>query len=480
MLRRLTLAVALASLSGWTSADEPPQSLKRDLMSVYREAMDNNADLAAERANMEARQESVPQARAGLLPFVTGGASYQDTRNEVDTNLGTSTATRGALLYQATLSQPVFRADRWYQLRAAKAVSEQAALEYSASEQQLILSSAETYFAVLRAQDTLAASKAEEAAFKRQLDQANERFDVGLSDKTDVLEAQAGYDTARANRMIAEQKVDDAFQALVTLTNRQYSSLEGIQHSLPVVTPVPNDAKAWVDTAAQQNLQLQASHYAVKSAEETLRQRKSGHAPTLDAVAQYQKGDNDALGFTNSGAAPLRYGPDAERQSIGLQLSIPIYSGGLTSSQVREAYQRLSQAEQSSEGLRRQVVQGTRNLHRAVNTDVQQVDARKQTIISSQSALEATEIGYQVGTRNIVDVLNAQRQLYGAVRDYNNARYNYILDNLRLKQAAGTLAPSDLEALSKYLKSDYNPDKDFLPPDLAKAAKDSLDNRAKY
>ena len=214
-------------------------------------------------------------------------------------------------------------------------------------------------------------------------------------------------------------------------------------------------------------------------AEETLRQRKAGHAPTLDAVAKYQKGDNDNLGFSNTDALSP-YDGDAEQTSIGLQLNIPIYSGGLTSSQVREAYQRLNQSEQERESLRRKVVENTRNLHRAVNTDVETVQARRQSIISNQSALEATEIGYQVGTRNIVDVLDAQRQLYSSVRDYNNARYNYIIDNLRLKQAAGTLAPSDLEALSAYLKPDYNPDQDFLPPDLAKAAEAQLQGNPEF
>ena len=161
-----------------------------------------------------------------------------------------------------------------------------------------------------------------------------------------------------------------------------------------------------------------------------------------------------------------RYTGDVEQRSIGLQLNIPIYSGGLTTSQSREAYYQLSQSEQQRESLRRQVVESTRNLHRAVNTDIEQVEARRQSIISNQSALEATEIGYQVGTRNIVDVLDTQRRLYGAVRDYNNARYDYILDNLRLKQAAGTLNPDDLQQLAAYLKPDYNPDTDFLPPDL--------------
>lgn len=477
MLRRLSLAIAVAASVGLAQAEEAPLSSKTDLVTVYQEAAKNNADIAAARADYQARREVVPQARAGLLPNLSAGANYGDTRTELDSP--SATISRSGLVYQANLSQPLFRADRWFQLQAAEATSEQAALELSATEQNLILQSAETYFAVLRAQDNLASTKAEEAAFKRQLDQANERFDVGLSDKTDVLEAQAGFDTARANRLLAERAVDDAFEALVTLTHRDYVAVEGIVHTLPVLAPTPNDAKSWVDTAAAQNLNLQASLYAVTAAEENLRQRKAGHAPTLDAVASYQQGDNDSLGFTNSGGLP-RYSGDVSQRSIGLQLNIPLYSGGLTSSQVREAYQRLGQTEQLRESLRRQVVQNTRNLFRAVNTDVETVQARRQSIISNQSALEATEIGYQVGTRNIVDVLDAQRQLYSAVRNYNDARYDYILNNLRLKQAAGTLSPADLDALGSFLKPDYNPDKDFLPPDLASAAEARLKNAQEF
>ncbi|MDF2396550.1 TolC family outer membrane protein [Pseudomonas protegens] len=475
MLRKLSLAVAVSCASnGMAWAAEAPLTTRTDLVSVYQEALDNNADLAAARAQYGAQKEVVPQARAGLLPNLSAGADINNTRTKFDEP--SMASTRSGNVYQATLAQPLFRADRWFQLQAAKDINEQASLQLSATEQNLILQSAENYFAVLRAQDNLASTKAEEAAFKRQLDQSNERFDVGLSDKTDVLQAQASYDTARANRILAQRQVDDAFEALITLTNREYNSIQGIVHTLPVLAPTPNDAKAWVDTAARQNLNLLASNYAVSAAEETLKQRKAGHAPTLDAVAQYKKGDNDALGFSNPN--PLtRYGSDVEQRSIGLQLNIPIYSGGLTSSQVRESYSRLSQTEQQRESLRRQVVENTRNLHRAVNTDVEQVQARRQSIISNQSAVEATEIGYQVGTRNIVDVLDAQRQLYTSVRNYNNSRYDYILDNLRLKQAAGTLNPGDLQDLSRYLKADYNPDRDFLPPDLAKAAQEQLKAR---
>jgi outer membrane protein len=468
MLRKLSLALAVACASnGMVWAANMPLPTKTGLVNVYQDAVDNNSDLAAARAQYQAQKEIVPQARAGLLPNLSAGANVQNTRTEFDKPA--LAATRSGNSWQATLSQPIFRADRWFQFQAAKDVNDQAMLQLSATEQNLILQSALDYFTVLRTEDNLASTKAEEAAFKRQLDQANERFDVGLSDKTDVLSAQASYDTSRANRIVAQRQVDDAFEALVTLTNREYSAIEGIVHTLPVMPPVPNDAKAWVETAAQQNLNLLASNYAVSAAEKTLSQRKAGHAPTVDAVAQYQKGDNDNLGFSNPTAGVV-YGGDVSQRTIGLQLNIPLYSGGLTSSQVREAYSRLDQNEQQRESLRRQVVENTRNLHRAVNTDVEQVQARKQSIISNQSALEATEIGYQVGTRNIVDVLDAQRQLYSSVRDYNNTRYDYILDNLRLKQAAGTLNPGDLQDLSRYLKADYNPDKDFLPPDLAKEA----------
>ena len=476
-MRLLSLTFVIATVLGSTAYAAPSTSNKVNLLEVYQLAVDNNADLAAAHADYKAQSERVPQARAGLLPQLGAGASNSSSRSKVDTNMGSQSASRSALVYQASLSQPLFRLDRWYQLQAAQASNEQSVLELSAIEQNLILQSSEVYFSVLRAQDNLAASRAEESAFKRQFDMASERFDVGLSDKTDVLQAQAAYDAARANRMVAERMVSDAFQAVITLTNMDLAALEGVKHSLPVLPPSPNDATAWVNTATEQNLKLQAINYAVQAAQDSVKQRKSGHAPTVDAIAQYQKGDNDGLGFVNSGQGMPRFNGKAEQSSIGLQLNIPLYTGGMTSSQVREGVYRLDQAEQMRERLRSSTVQDARNFHRAVNTDVEQVQALKQAIISSQSAVEATQIGYEVGTRNIVDVLDAQRVLYVAVRNYNNARYDYILNNLRLQQTAGTLSPDNLQALSQYLNPDYNPDNDFLPPDLDKEIEANLRRR---
>lgn len=266
MLRKLSLALAVSCApcaGAW--AAEPLLANNTDLVSVYQEAVNNNADLAASRADYAATHENVPQARSGLLPNLSVGSDINNTRTALDQP--EAVYNRSGTSYRATLNQPIFRIDRWFQLKAAQSQDEQAALQLSATEQNLILQSANAYFSVLRAADNLAATKAEEAAYQRQLDQSNGRFDVGLSDKTDVLQSQASYDTARAARLTAQRQVEDALQAVVTLTNRDYIALQGMAHSLPILLPIPNDAKAWVDTASQQNLNLQASNYGVAAAE---------------------------------------------------------------------------------------------------------------------------------------------------------------------------------------------------------------------
>lgn len=442
----------------------PANAASSDLWQVYLDAAQNNSELAAARSDQAARAEAVPQARAGLLPTLSAGAELNN--NSTHLNQPAQSTRRSGTSYQLTLNQPVFRADRWFSLKAAHSQSDQAFLELSATEQKLMLDSAEAYFGLLKAQDGLAASKAEEAAFLRQLDRARKGLQLGLSDRTDVLQAQAGRDSARATRIVAQKRLEDAFEALDTLTHQRYSAIQGMRHDMPLTLPSPNDARTWVDTAMRQNLSLQASQQARDAAQHTLSARKAGHLPTLDAVLRYQTGDNDNLGYGNSELRGGGYGGGVEQRSINLQLNIPLFSGGQTRSQVREASQRLTQREFLNDHLQRQVVEQTRNLHRSLNSGVEQVQARRQSIISNQGALLASQMGLQVGTRNIVDVLEAQRQLYNAVREYNNSRYDYILDTLRLKQSVGTLAPADLKALCDYLKADYDPDRDFLPPEF--------------
>lgn len=452
MLRPLFVAVVFAGLSA-------PALAKSDLLTIYQEALLNSADLAAAEANSLALQEVLPQARSQLLPHIGLGAGAARERLKLD---GVGTDSYSTHYYQASLTQPLFRADRWFNYQAAKSQSEQARVEFSAAQQQLILDVAQAYFSVLRASDNLATARAEERAFERQLAQAKERFEVGLSARTDVLEAMAGFDAARAARITANTNLDVSYQLLTRLTNRDHSDLLGMSHELPILAPTPVDMQQWVDTAASQNLSLQAARLAITSASEALRSSKSGYAPQVDAFVRYN--DNHGGARFGGAGAGLGTGGDTEITQFGVELSLPLFTGGGTSSKVRESNYRLTQAEYSNEAERRRVVERTRNLFRTVTSSVEEVEARRQAIVSSHAALEATQAGYEVGTRNVVDVLDAQRTLYRSVRDYNNTRYNYIIDNLNLKQAAGTLSPQDLEELSAWLKPDYNPDRDFIPP----------------
>lgn len=435
-----------------------------ELLQVYRQAVQQDARLSAARHAYQALEERVPQAWAGLLPSLNAGATFENSR--LQRNEPTSTLGRSGMVYQASLNQPLLRLDRWYALKAAEAGTAQAGLELAWKEQALILQSAEAYFDTLRALDALAAAKAEAKALLRQQEQAQGRLKNGAASITDVLEAQAAHDNAMANRKRAQRKVADAFEALNRLTRQNYSRIAGVAHQLPIRPPVPNDASAWVRQATRANLALLASSQAVHAAEQTRRQRRAGHAPTLDAVASYRKGDNDRFGYGNANDL-ARNGSlgDISQSTLGLELNIPLFTGGLTSSQTREASLHLAQSEDEHEDRRREVVLQTRNLHRAVNADAEQILARQQSIRSSQASLKANQMGLALGSRNTADVLNAERLLYRAVREYNDARYDYIIDSLRLKQAAGSLALDDLHDLSLHLNPEYDPDRDFLPPE---------------
>lgn len=457
ILRHVLLAGSLSLCTALHAATAPAE-----LLQVYRHAVEQDARLSAARHEYNALKEQVPQARAGLLPSLNAGASFESTRLQRDEPA--IAHARSGTVYQASLNQPLLRLDRWYSLKAAEAGAAKAALELASSEQALILQSAEAYFATLRALDALATARAEVKALKRQQEQAKGRLANGAASLTDVLDAQAAHDNANANRQLAQRNVADAFEALNQLTQQDYSRIAGIAHQLPIRAPLPNNAAIWVSQAVQGNLGLLASSHAVSAAEQTLRQRQAAHAPTLDAVASYRKGDNDRFGYSNtSDFARNGYRDDVTQASLGLELNIPLFSGGLTRSHAREASQRLAQREDEHENHRRAVVLQTRNLHRAVNAHVEQVQARQQSIRSSQASLKANQMGLSLGSRNTADVLNAERRLYRAVREYNDARYDYIIDSLKLKQAAGSLALPDLIDLSRHLSRDYDPDRDFMP-----------------
>ncbi|MDZ5436305.1 TolC family outer membrane protein [Pseudomonas fluorescens] len=452
----LTKAIWFALFNiGWstfTFAAVKPEHT--DLIDIYNEAAINNAELSAARHHYESLKEKIPQARAGLLPTINSSAKVADVNQESPYSKGARTGS----VFQANLTQPLFRSDRWFHLEVAHASVAKTELEFKAKEQSLIITVAQTYLEALRALDTLAASKAEETALQRQNKRAQGRLVGGAASVTDLLDASAAFDNANANRKLAERKVEDALGQLSRLTGQNYEWLKGIGHQLPVLPPDPPDVNIWIDQAIENNPLLQASSFSVDVAEHTIRQRKAGFAPTLDTVISYRRG-NDAIGINNDRG-------HASQRSIALELNIPLYSGGMVRSQVREATEQLAQSQQEREDRRRETILNTRQLYRTVNSDIEQIEAKRQSIRSSRTATLSNKIGWERGIRNFSDVLNAQRLLFIVVREYNNARYDYIINTLKLKQAAGILSPLDLQSLNTYLSKDYDFEKDFLPPDI--------------
>lgn len=453
MLRMTLLPLLLlAPLAQAVAAD------RATLMSVYAQVVEHNSDMAAARENYLARREAVPLARARLLPQVALDAEAGDVRSD-----RRQVEQRSGSLYRLSLDQPLFDLSRWFDYKAAQSENEQAELDFSAFQQQLILDTASRYFDTLLAEDNLATAKAELRAFDRQLQQTRLSYDAGLSDQNDMLSAQASFDRASANLIDSQRRSEDAYQALMRLTGQAQPALAGIRHSLPVQAPVPERAEAWVEQAMAQNLRLRASQAAVSQAGQTLRSSKADHLPTFNLAMGYAEGDSDLM----DSSAHFGQRPGNQRDSsVMVQMKLPLFSGGGTSARVRQATHELARTEYGRTSLEREVLEGSRNAFRAVVSDVEQVRARRQSIISSQGSLRATEAGYEVGSRNIVDILDAQRDLYNAVRDYNVSRYAYIVDSLRLKQQAGSLSPEDLRELAGYLKLDYEPERDFLPSDL--------------
>ncbi|MBO6851274.1 MAG: TolC family outer membrane protein [Marinobacter sp.] len=423
--------------------------LAMNLIETYEKALSYDSGIAAARASFEAQEAGTDVSRANLLPQINafGEANYTDTESS-DQEVDYTT-----LAYGVRLSQPLFRADAWYGFDASKFQSEAARAEYNLAQQQLILDVASAYFNVLRAADTLTTARATEAAIQRQYEQAQERFDVGLIAITEVYEARASYDDSKSQRIAAESDLDITREQLARLTGEYTEELENLRENFPLGRPEPMDPSQWETTALEQNWTIQAAMFELNASEANLNVAKAGHYPTLDLNASYGKSDINGL---DDGASPLQQrtsdGTTTEAV-IGVTLNVPLYMGGGTQAGVRQQRSLVTVAEQSLETTRRDVRVNTRSLFRTVNTNIETTSALEQTIISRRSALDATRAGYEVGTRNIVEVLDAERAYYVALRDYANSRYDYVINTLSLKQAAGTLSPQDLVELNNWLSA---------------------------
>jgi outer membrane protein len=429
---------------------------------VYNAAVENDPVLGAAKQDYAARGEIVPQTRAGLLPSISLNASTSYNRLEYPKgeflDLNSASPTFGQVrgipgqefnehTWQAQLVQPIVDVAAYYTYKSAKALKAQAQQDYVSSEQDLIVRTVSAYLEVLRSQAALDSTNAEEAAVKRQQEQVQQRFDVGLVAITDVLDATAAYDNVVVRRIQAERDQGIRFEDLYKLTGASYAEVDQVSTTLPIVNPASVDENEWVAIALANNPTVLASRQAQVAAERDLRARQAGHLPTVDAIASYNEGINH---YNQLAGGQAFLGDETDTRVYALQFQLPIFQGGYTTSKVREARARLLQSGELVRNNEWAISRDTRNLLRTVTTDVIRVQARIKSIKSSESALEATQTGYEVGTRNIVDVLQAQQRLYLSQFDYADSRYNYVRDLMLLKQTAGTLNNDDVVKLNAY------------------------------
>jgi len=432
-LQRLIPALALAFAANAPAAD---------LLNVYRDAQVSDPVYQSNRAVYLATIERLPQARAGYLPLIAGSASI--FRNHVEFQ-GAPSVDYTNKTYAVTLSQPIFRLQNWIAIGQARHQVAQAEANLANAQEDLALRVSQAYFDVLLAQDNVALSETQLTAIDQQLAQAKRNFEVGTSTIVDTLEAQARYDQAVAKEISDKNDLEVKRRALQVLLGKLPESLTPLRDPLELAAPQPNDIEAWVRAADDASFQILAAKENYEFFREEVARQRAGHLPTLDLAASYSRNDSP----TN--ASPPIIGPVVNTSSIGLTLSVPIYSGGLTQSRVREALANREKAEQDLENTRRGVAQSVRTNFLNVTSGIAQVRALEQALTSTKSQLDSTILGRDVGVRTSVDVLNAQQQVFQTRRDLQQARYNYLLSTLRLKAAAGTLTETDIEAVNRTL-----------------------------
>lgn len=438
--RGTTLRVPRILLSIWLAVTIVPAQ-GADLQDAYDAARTNDPVLGAARAQLAANSEAVPQTRALLLPNIgmNGNTSWNE-RKVLNSDLPTAEYNEHA--WGARLSQPIVNMESWYTHSSARAGVNAARYSFEATEQELIVRTIQAYLDVLRADSLVESSRRAEAATQRQLEQVQQRFDVGLVAITDVLEAQAGYDNSVVIRVQAVGDHDIFFEVLRTLSGQPYNEILDISEELPIVNPAPGDVEEWVTTALATNPTVLAAEQQLVSSERTVRARRSGHLPTIDGTISYSH-------FVTGGPQSF-FGGKTDSTIYGLTATLPIYQGGFVSSRTKEAQALADRSAQLLQDSRLTISRDTRNLFRRVQTDVVRVGARLKAIASAESALEATETGYEVGTRNVVDVLRAQENFFRSQFDYADSRYNYMLSLILLKQRAGVLTEEDLTELNKF------------------------------
>jgi outer membrane protein len=439
MTHRLLLAVL---------ASAPLAAAAENLTQVYRDARSYDAQYAAANQAALAGQERVAQGRALLLPSLNLTANA--TRSRLDSqsdNPGAQQSfdrtvdTHG---YALTFTQPIYRRQNWVQSDQGELQAKQAELQFNQAGQDLILRTAQAYFDVLAARDTLALVRAQKAAIAEQLAQAKRNFEVGTATITDTHEAQARYDLSASQEISAENDVEARQRSLQLITGKAYATLQPLRSDVKVSSPDPSDMQSWVNLAEKQNYTVLAQEAALEIARLETKRNAAGHQPTLDLVASHNYTSQSGSQFSGIGSS-------LTNDSVSLQFALPLYQGGGVSSREREAAYNQERTRQELENARRTATLITQQAYLLVINGIAQVGALEQALVSSQSALQSNRLGYEVGVRINIDVLNAQQQVFSTRRDLALARYNTITSQLRLKAAAGALREEDLEVVNRAL-----------------------------
>jgi len=433
------IAVLLCSASSTVSA--------LDLSEAMQLAEQHDTTFQAAYANYMAAIEASSQNTSAILPQISFNAFVQRGRTENDKAGVVNKTDDNSDGYSLNLNQVIFDKTIFDNLDQGDAIAAKALADFEAARQDTIVRVANAYFDVLTAIDTLETAHAEKVAIGKQLEQSKERFNVGLSAITDVKEQQASYDIAVADKIIATNNVSNSREALRVIINKYPENLYIARKDIPLVVPEPMDIDAWQKKALQTNFSLLAAKYAVDGAQSAYDGSKGGHYPTLGLNASYGIVNADDRTFSGL-PIPANENTDAK---IILSLDIPIYSGGRTSSTVRQKLSELNQTKALYEQERRKTIALARSAYLSLEADIATVKAREQAVISTQTSLDATMAGYDAGTRTSVDVLLSQRLLFSSRRDYSVERYNYLTDSLELKRVAGTLTVSDIEQINKWL-----------------------------
>jgi len=417
-----------------------------DLLQIYQDALANDPQYASARSSLTAGQEKSVQGRAGLLPTI--GLSGSDTRSRVESQPDIANADRNFTTLTNTwslaLSQPLFRWANWQQYEQGKLSVMISEAQFAQAKQDLIVRVGQAYFDVLAAQDTLATLQAQKVAISEQLASAKRNFEVGTSTITDTHEAQARYDLATAQEFAAQSDLQVKRSALQQIIGKETGELATLKAGVKLNSPQPAAVNEWVSSAEKQNFNVVASEVAVEVAKREIERNRAGHYPTLDLVA--------STGRTATGGASSTGTGVIKPTTIGVQWSIPLFAGFAVDSKVKEAVALQEKARNDLETNRRSAAQGARQAYTGVTSGLAQVKAYEAAEISSQSALDSNKLGYQVGVRINIDVLNAQQQLYTTRQNLAKARYDTIMNGLRLKSAAGTLKEEDLSEVNALLQ----------------------------